>query len=157
MMAAVAVMAMAAPVYAAPDIPTTDAPKSAFQKLDTNHDGYISRDEVAKLRSFDEAFDEADDNYDGKLDAYEFVKAQAIYERMRATTYVTDSVITAKVKAALVLDREVRAFEVNVKTNEGVVLLSGFVENEQQALRAEELASAVKGVKSVKSNLVVQT
>jgi len=103
------------------------------------------------------AFDEADDNHDGKLDADEFVKAQAIYQRMRAKAYVTDNVITAKVKAALVKDRAVSALKVNVKTDKDIVLLSGFVENEQQALRAEEIASAVKGVKIVKSNLVVKS
>ena len=157
MIAAAFAMAMAAPLYAAPDMPASDAPGPAFQKLDTDHDGYISRDESAKVRSFDKAFDEADGNRDGKLDADEFAKAQAINDRIRGKAVVTDSVITAKVKAALVKNRDVRAFKVNVKTNRGVVLLSGFVENEQQALRAEEIASAVKGVKSVKSNLVVKS
>lgn len=156
-MAAAVATAMAVPLYAAPDSPNPDAPSPAFQKLDTNHDGYISRDEATKLRSFEIAFNEADDNHDGRLDASEFVKSQAIYERMRAKAVVTDSVITAKVKAALVKGRDVRAFKVNVKTNNGVVLLSGFVENERQAQRAEEIASAVTGVKSVKSNLVVKS
>lgn len=156
MVAAVA-MAMAAPLYASPDIPTPDAPIPAFEKLDTDHDGYISRDEAPKLRSFDRAFGEADGNHDGKLDADEFAKAQAINERIRSKAVVTDSVITTKVKAALVKTRDVPAFKVNVKTTSGVVLLSGFVDNEQQALRAEEVAAAVKGVKSVKSNLVVKS
>ena len=157
MMAAAFAMAMAAPLYAAPDTPTPDAPSPAFQKLDTNHDGYISRDEAPKLRSFDTAFAEADGNHDGKLDADEFAKAQAINDRMRGKAVVTDSAITAKVKAALVKARHVPGFKVNVKTTGGVVLLSGFVENEQQASRAEEIAASVKGVRSVKSNLVVKS
>src|SRR3990172_3132646 len=89
-MAAAVAAAMAVPLYAAPDSPNPDAPK---------------------LRSFEIAFDEADDNHDGRLDASEFVKSQAIYERMRAKAVVTDSVITAKVKAALVKGRDVRAFK----------------------------------------------
>lgn len=157
MMAAAVAMAMAVPLYAAPDLPTPDAPNPAFQKLDTDHDGYIRRDEAPKLRSFDTAFDEADGNHDGKLDADEFAKAQAINERIRGKAVVTDSVITAKVKARLVKAHHVPGFKVNVKTTGGVVLLSGFVDNEQQALRAEEIAAAVKGVRSVKSNLVVKS
>ena len=156
-MAAAVAMAIAAPLYSAPDDPIPEVPNPAFQKLDTDRDGYISRDEAAKLRGFEKAVDEADDNRDGKLDRDEFVKAQAIHERIRAKAYIDDSVITAKVKAALVKDREVPGFRVNVKTNNGVVLLSGFVEDERQALRAEEVASAVKGVKSVKTNLVVKS
>lgn len=157
-MAAAVAMAIAAPLYAAPDTPATDQPNPAFQKLDTDRDGYISRDEAAKLRSsFAKAFSEADDNRDGKLDRDEFVKAQAIYDRMRAKAYIDDSVITARVKAALVKDKEVSALAVTVKTDKGVVLLSGFVDNEQQARRAQEIAAAIAGVKSVKSNLVVKS
>lgn len=156
-MTAAVAMAMAVPLYAAPDMPTPDAPAPAFQKLDTNHDGYISRDEAPKRRSFDTAFTEADANHDGMLDADEFAKAQAIYDRYRSKDVVTDSAITAKVKAALVKAHHVPAFKVNVKTTAGVVLLSGFVENQEQAQRAEEIAASVKGVRSVKSNLVVKS
>jgi hyperosmotically inducible protein len=46
---------------------------------------------------------------------------------------------------------------VNVKTDNGVVLLSGFVQSEQQARRALQIAASVEGVQSVKSNLVVKS
>lgn len=82
-MAAAVVMAISAPLYAAPESEKPGPANPAFQKLDTNRDGYISRDEAAKLRNFGEAFSEADDNHDGKLDRDEFVKAQAIYNRDR--------------------------------------------------------------------------
>ncbi|MBI2226058.1 MAG: BON domain-containing protein [Betaproteobacteria bacterium] len=36
-------------------------------------------------------------------------------------------------------------------------MLSGFVNNEQQALRAHEIAASIAGVKSVESNLVVKS
>lgn len=48
-------VAISAPLYAAPDTPATDQPNPAFQKLDTDRDGYISRDEAAKLRSFEKS------------------------------------------------------------------------------------------------------
>ena len=85
------------------------------------------------------------------------MKAQSVYDRMRAGTFVSDRVITAKVKAALVKDKGVSALAVKVDTNNGTVLLSGFVNNEQQARRAHEIAASVAGVKSVKSNLVVKS
>ena len=152
-----AAMAIAAPLYAAPGDSVPEQPDLAFEKLDTDRDGFISRDEAAKRYRFVRALSEADDNRDGKLDREEFVKAQSIYDRMRAGTFVSDRVITAKVKAALVKNRDVSALAVKVDTHDGIVLLSGFVNNEQQALRAHEIAASIAGVKSVKSNLVVKS
>jgi Ca2+-binding EF-hand superfamily protein len=70
-------MAISAPLYAAPESGEPSPANRAFQKLDTNRDGYISRDEAARLRNFGKASDEADDNHDGKLERDEFVNAQA--------------------------------------------------------------------------------
>lgn len=128
-----------------------------FRKLDTNRDGYLSRDEVRKIRDFDQAFTEADDNRDGKLDAAEFVKAQSIQDREAAGQFVDDSVITAKVKAALLKDPAVSALAVSVETRKGTVLLSGFVENDNQLRRAQEVAAGVQGVVTVKNGLVVKS
>ncbi len=152
-----AAMVIAAPLYAAPDDSAPEQPNRAFEKLDTDRDGFISRDEAAKRHRFVRALSEADDNRDGRLDREEFVKAQSVYDRMRAGAYVSDRVITAKVKAALVKNREVSALAVKVDTHDGTVLLSGFVNTEQQALRAHEIAASIAGVKSVKSNLVVKS
>src|SRR3972149_6430977 len=88
-MATAVAVAISAPLYAAPDTPAADQPNPAFQKLDTSHDGYISRDEAAKLRNFGKAFNEADDNRDGKLDEDEFVKAQSVYDPVRARAYTS--------------------------------------------------------------------
>jgi hyperosmotically inducible protein len=88
----------------------------------------------------------------------EFPKAQAVYDdRMRAAAYIDDSVITITVKAALVRDPDVKAFEVSVKSSNGFVLLSGFVDSEEQARRAREIAALIEGVKRVRSNLVVKS
>jgi Ca2+-binding EF-hand superfamily protein len=54
-MATAVAAAMSVPLYAAPDTPAADRPNPAFQKLDTDRDGYISRDEAAKLRSFEKS------------------------------------------------------------------------------------------------------
>lgn len=86
----------AAPLAMAAD----DAPKSGnakFLMLDKNKDGFLTRDEVRGIRGdYTKAFEQADDNKDGKLDQGEFLKAEAIHERMVTGKYVDDSVITAR-------------------------------------------------------------
>ena len=70
--------------------------------------------------------------------------------------YVDDSSITLKVKAAFVKDPVVEAGDVTVETFKGVVQLSGFVNSSAEKARAETVASSVKGVNSVKNNIVVK-
>lgn len=69
---------------------------------------------------------------------------------------VDDSLITAKIKAAIAQDPSLRAFQINVETFKGVVLLSGFVDSADAVSRATTLASRVAGVKSVKNSLIVK-
>jgi osmotically-inducible protein OsmY len=64
-----------------------------------------------------------------------------------------DSVITARVKTALIEVPQVDALDVDVTTYRGVVQLSGFVESREQARRAEQAAQRVEGVRSVKNDL----
>ncbi len=124
-----------------------------FNQLDTNRDWFVSRGEAAKLRGFDKSFSEADENRDGKLSTDEFIKAESMYERQKAAEYVEDGVVTAKVKAMLFKDPEIKALEVSVETYKGRVLLSGFVDDPRQVRRAVALAAAVRGVESVENAL----
>lgn len=65
-----------------------------------------------------------------------------------------DSAITTKVKAALLAEKDVNSFDIQVQTFEGVVQLSGFVDSQWQIDKAVQVASAVNGVREVKNNLV---
>ena len=150
---AVAIMA-ATTALGAPDSTLDSNPE--FTRLDTNHDGYVSRDEVKKIKDIEQAFGDADDNHDGKLDPDEFVKAQSIRDRIVAGRFIEDSVITAKIKAALLKDPSVSALDVKVETYKGTVLLSGFVADLKQAQRAAEIASGVRGVTEVRNSLIVK-
>lgn len=67
--------------------------------------------------------------------------------------YIDDSVITTKVKTALVNDPVTKATEINVETFKGVVQLSGFVSSQSAINRAVELARGVSGVKSVRNDM----
>ena len=70
--------------------------------------------------------------------------------------YVDDSVITTKVKAALLDDPLVSALAVNVETFKGVTQLSGFANSYTQRDRAERIARSVEGVVSVKNDIVIK-
>lgn len=70
--------------------------------------------------------------------------------------FVDDSVITSKVKAALLNDSGLKSFNIGVETFKEVVQLSGFVSSEDVKARAGQVAGGVSGVKSVRNNLVVK-
>jgi hyperosmotically inducible periplasmic protein len=70
--------------------------------------------------------------------------------------YIDDTVITTKVKSALLGDDAVKSFAVSVETVKGVVQLSGFVNTSDQKSAAGKDAAAVKGVKTVKNDLIVK-
>ena len=61
----------------------------------------------------------------------------------------TDTGITTKVKSSFVADDTVKASQIEVTTNEGVVTLTGNVDSEATKNRAIELAKATKGVVKV--------
>ena len=70
--------------------------------------------------------------------------------------YVDDSVITTKVKAAILGEPGLKVSEVNVETYKGVVQLSGFVTSRADINSAVRVASAVGGVKSVTNEMQVK-
>ena len=67
--------------------------------------------------------------------------------------YIDDSVITSKVKYAVMSEETLKSAEINVETYKGVVQLSGFVSSEKEITKATEVATGVKGVKSVKNDI----
>jgi osmotically-inducible protein OsmY len=70
--------------------------------------------------------------------------------------FIDDSVITGKVKAALVADPELKAREINVETFKGTVQLSGFVSDPQEIEKAVKMTREINGVKAVKNDMVVK-
>jgi hyperosmotically inducible protein len=66
---------------------------------------------------------------------------------------IDDSVLTTRVKSVLLADADVKSFEFNVETRKGVVLLSGFVDNQAQLDRAEAITRAVSGVTGIQNNV----
>jgi osmotically-inducible protein OsmY len=70
--------------------------------------------------------------------------------------YVDDSVVTARVKAAIVGDDYLKATEINVETFKGTVQLSGFVRSQNDISRAVDVTRRVHGVRSVVNKMSIK-
>jgi osmotically-inducible protein OsmY len=80
----------------------------------------------------------------------------AIEGRETAGQYVDDATVSTKVRAELVKDQALKAFDIHVETMQDVVQLSGFVDSSQQKAQAERLAAGVSGVRRVRNDIVVR-
>jgi hyperosmotically inducible protein len=67
-----------------------------------------------------------------------------------------DSVITARVKAAILGDAGVKSSDVSVTTRKGEVMLSGFMDNPVMVGHAIDLARHVEGVTSVVDHMSIK-
>ncbi|MDR3478449.1 MAG: BON domain-containing protein [Gammaproteobacteria bacterium] len=70
--------------------------------------------------------------------------------------FVDSSVITTKVKAKLLVDEGIHGLPITVKTYKDTVQLSGFVNNNYQKNKAEEITKSVEGVGAVENSLIVK-
>ena len=70
--------------------------------------------------------------------------------------YIDDSVITTKVKSLLAEDDFLKSFKISVESFKGTVQLSGFVNSQKAVDKAGKITRSVKGVKSVKNDLIVK-
>jgi osmotically-inducible protein OsmY len=85
-----------------------------------------------------------------------FVACASTSKQESAGEYVDDSVITTKVKSLLAADDFLKSFKISVETYKGSVQLSGFVNSQQAVDKAGQITRSVKGVKSVKNDLIVK-
>lgn len=73
-----------------------------------------------------------------------------------AGQYVDDATITAKLKAALIADKQLKALQISVETSQGTVQLTGTVDTKDEEAEAVKVANRVAGVKAVKDLLDVR-
>ena len=146
---------LAAPgAFAAQTGPAQDPGRQAFGKADADHDGTVSLPEFQALGGKEQAFRAGDGNRDQRLDYNEFVKAND--GRIKTGQYLDDTTITAKIKALLLKDEQVKGLDVSVKTLAGEVQLSGWVDSPAQIARAGKIAASVAGVKTVRNDLQIK-
>lgn len=67
----------------------------------------------------------------------------------------SDASITTKIKAKFVADSDINPFNISVETEEGIVYLTGRVQNEGVKDEAERLARETEGVRSVVNHIQV--
>ena len=66
---------------------------------------------------------------------------------------IDDSVLTGKVKSALIADSRTKAYQINVTTKEGVVHLNGVVDSAAAKMAATEVVQSIEGVRAVDNKL----
>lgn len=76
--------------------------------------------------------------------------------RETAGQYVDDATISTKVRAQLIGDQSLKAFDIHVETMQSTVQLSGFVDSDAQKAAAQRIASGVSGVHAVRNDIVVR-
>ena len=81
------------------------------------------------------------------------VACSSTSKKESAGEYVDDTVITTRVKAAILNEPTLKVSEINVETFKGVVQLTGFVSSQADVNTAVRVASGVGGVKSVKNDM----
>lgn len=74
----------------------------------------------------------------------------------KAGVAINDAEITTKVKAAIFAEPGLKTLQISVDTIQGVVTLTGSVDNQQNSDRARGLAIAVAGVKDVDNRLMLK-
>lgn len=131
--------------------------ETEFKKLDSDSNAQLSQAEFKNDKFFTKGhFTRADTNEDGTLNQQEFVYYKSGAQNQAARRVAADSMITSKAKAGLLVEKNLRSFQISVKTFNGVVLLSGFVDDEISKVKAETIVAKIEGVKSVKNSLVVK-
>jgi hyperosmotically inducible periplasmic protein len=81
--------------------------------------------------------------------------AAALVAVLSAACGQTDAGITTAVKSKFAADNDVKAYQIDVDTNNKVVTLSGTVETATAKARAVEIARATDGVANVVDNVTV--
>jgi hyperosmotically inducible periplasmic protein len=78
-------------------------------------------------------------------------------EAAKADAAINDVALAAKVKAEIRKDSALKASDISVDSQNGMVVLSGMVEKPEDAIRAVQIARAVDDVRSVESKLSVRS
>jgi hyperosmotically inducible protein len=131
---------------------TEPATRSEFITLDRNRDGYISKVEALGNQEVHKRFSAFDQDRDGRLSEAEYAAAMEDNQKR----ILQDSIITARVKAALLAEKGIPSLSISVETYEGRVQLTGFVNAPDIVSRAGRVTAGVSGVRTVHNNIAVR-
>lgn len=85
-----------------------------------------------------------------------FLGCQSKPKGETAGVILDDTVMTTKVKTVILAEPTLKAMQIQVHTDKGIVQLSGFVDSVQSVNKAGELARNVSGIAEVKNDLIVK-
>jgi hypothetical protein len=131
---------------------TLPAPRPDFVALDRNRDGYISKVEALANQEVQKRFATFDLDRDGLLSEGEYWAAMEDNQKR----ILSDAIITARVKAALLAEKGIPSLSISVDTYEGRVQLTGFVKAPEIVSRAGRVTAGVSGVRTVHNNISVR-
>ncbi len=123
-----------------------------FDSLDKNHDGYLSREEIAGQKELVKRYAKFDGNKDGRWTLDDYIKANKDNDERIAA----DSAITTKVKTKFLTESGIPSTKISVETYEGTVTLTGAVDSKDQVAHAGKIAAGVSGVKKVDNKLTAK-
>ena len=139
------------------DMPDQNIYTKEFKLLDVNSNGKLSATEIKKDELFNAGgFAKADKNKNGSLSEDEYATYKSKVQQKETKQAASDGAITSKIKSKYLVEKNFKSFDVSVETKDGIVVLSGFVDNQATKTRAGQIAAGVKGVKSVSNGLVVK-
>jgi hyperosmotically inducible protein len=134
------------------EVTTLPGPRADFVALDRNRDGYISKVEALANPEVHKRFAAFDADKDGRLSEAEYALAMEDNDKR----VLQDSVITARVKAALLAEKGIPSLSISVETYEARVQLAGFVKAPDIVSRAGRVTAGVTGVRTVHNNIAVR-
>ena len=134
------------------EVTTLPGPRADFVTLDRNRDGYISKVEALANPEVHKRFAAFDRDRDGRLSEAEYIAIMEDNDKR----ILDDSLITARVKAALLAEKGIPSLSISVETYEGRVQLSGFVKAPDIVSRAGRVTAGVSGVRTVHNNITVR-
>lgn len=132
-----------------------EAAKESLDEKADKAEEYIEEKADASKEALEKAGDKIDEATEKSEEKLEEVKESVIEKSETAGEYIDDSVITTKVKAAILGSSSLSASHIEVTTDKGIVKLSGTVDSEQNITKAIEIASNEKNVKAVQTALTV--
>jgi len=90
------------------------------------------------------------------LSAVLLVVSASAFAQSTAGQKLDDAGVTTKVKSALISNKDTKASQITVETQQGVVQLSGFVDSDAMRDAAVTTAKSVSGVKDVQDKLLLR-
>lgn len=125
-----------------------------FIRLDANFDGSLTRNEVSSDAVLLKNFVRFDADADGKWSVGEYERAESVLEQERKAVKVEDRIIAASVRAALARVKGVDLANTKIQVVDGVVSITGIVEEPLSAVQAHDGVKRVPGVQRIDNRLV---